>query len=258
MTTVNLTAKFLSNARGLSIADSASAVWSFNPNTNTLTLAAGGGATGFANPSAKVGLTAVNGMATTAMRSDGAPPIDQSIAPTWTGNHAFTPGSGIGLTVNGLNNAAIATFASQGASGGYIRFYDNTNSLVRGYFGYGPSLGNLVGDLTLSAAGTGNIYVTRAGDGANAVQFGPNGNFSVLAPSSGDAATITNVAGANALTVNGNAAGTAVVRLNTQATTGVQTATFAATNKPGSGTTGPDKWLPVSLDGTTHYIPCFL
>jgi hypothetical protein len=49
-----------------------------------------------ANPTAKVGLVAVPGVATTSMRSDAAPPIDQAIAPTWTGQHAFnlTPTAG--------------------------------------------------------------------------------------------------------------------------------------------------------------------
>jgi len=42
-----------------------------------------------ANPSASVGLTAVNGTAGTAMLSDGAPAIDVSIRPTWTGPHVF-------------------------------------------------------------------------------------------------------------------------------------------------------------------------
>lgn len=45
--------------------------------------------TGFANPTASVGLTAVNGSATTAMRSDGAPALSQSIVPSWTGTHSF-------------------------------------------------------------------------------------------------------------------------------------------------------------------------
>lgn len=49
-------------------------------------LVGGSGASG-ANPTASVGLTAVNGVATTFLRSDGAPALDQSIAPTWTGNH---------------------------------------------------------------------------------------------------------------------------------------------------------------------------
>lgn len=41
----------------------------------------------FANPTAQVGLSAVNGAATTAMRSDAAPALDQGIIPTWTGLH---------------------------------------------------------------------------------------------------------------------------------------------------------------------------
>ncbi len=45
------------------------------------------GTTGLDDPSASVGLTAVNGSAATAMRSDAAPPIDQAITPTWTGDH---------------------------------------------------------------------------------------------------------------------------------------------------------------------------
>ena len=50
-----------------------------------------GAFSGFANPSATVGLTAVNGSATTAMRSDGAPALNVTIAPTWTGVHTFAP-----------------------------------------------------------------------------------------------------------------------------------------------------------------------
>ena len=49
-----------------------------------------GSFTGFANPSAQVGLTPVNGAATTAMRSDGAPALDQGISPAWTSNHEWT------------------------------------------------------------------------------------------------------------------------------------------------------------------------
>lgn len=45
--------------------------------------------TTFANPSASVSTSAVNGVATTAMRSDAAPQIDQALVPTWTGKHAF-------------------------------------------------------------------------------------------------------------------------------------------------------------------------
>lgn len=51
--------------------------------------AAGGGSV--ANPTGTIGLTAVNGAASSAIRSDGAPALSQAIVPTWTGVHTFTP-----------------------------------------------------------------------------------------------------------------------------------------------------------------------
>lgn len=43
-----------------------------------------------ANPTASVGLNPVNGVATTFMRSDAAPPLDTTITLSWSGNHNFT------------------------------------------------------------------------------------------------------------------------------------------------------------------------
>jgi hypothetical protein len=45
-----------------------------------------------ANPSASVGLTAINGTAVTFMRSDATPSLNQAITPTWTGLHTFSGG----------------------------------------------------------------------------------------------------------------------------------------------------------------------
>lgn len=45
----------------------------------------------FANPTSYAGLTFIDGSALTPMRSDAAPAIDQSIAPTWTGKHTWRP-----------------------------------------------------------------------------------------------------------------------------------------------------------------------
>lgn len=45
--------------------------------------------TSAANPSGTVGLTTVNGVLSTYMRSDGAPALSQAIAPTWTAIHTF-------------------------------------------------------------------------------------------------------------------------------------------------------------------------
>jgi len=57
-------------------------------NGRVATIVTGGGSG--ANPTATIGLAAVNGSATTFLRSDGAPALSQAIAPTWTGAHIFT------------------------------------------------------------------------------------------------------------------------------------------------------------------------
>lgn len=83
-----------------------------------------------ANPSASVGLSAVNGSASTFMRSDGAPALSQAISPTWSGSHTFsnavtvngggsslkggvtvtTPSSGTALTVDGISSGSTPLF----------------------------------------------------------------------------------------------------------------------------------------------------
>ena len=52
--------------------------------------ACGGSGVTAGNPSASIGLTAVNGSATTYLRSDGAPALSQAISPTWSGTHTFS------------------------------------------------------------------------------------------------------------------------------------------------------------------------
>lgn len=87
---------------------------------------------GFANPSGTVGLSAVNGSAATAMRSDASPALSQSISPTWSGTHTFSnpitvngagsslkggvtvtaPASGVGFTANGVSGSAATKIVS--------------------------------------------------------------------------------------------------------------------------------------------------
>lgn len=62
-------------------------------------------------------------------------------------------------------------------------------------------------------------------------------------------------AGGTALQLVGSGAGAPAIIANTTVIVGSQTATFAATNKPGSGTTAPTKWLPITCDGATYYLP---
>jgi len=58
-------------------------------------LSSSGSGGAVADPTSTIGLAAVNGVATTAMRSDGAPALSQAIAPTWTGTHTFASTSPI-------------------------------------------------------------------------------------------------------------------------------------------------------------------
>jgi hypothetical protein len=59
-----------------------------------------GGATA-ANPTGSIGLSIVNGSASTFMRSDGHPSLDQSIAPTWTGVHTWNVNSNDAISMGG-------------------------------------------------------------------------------------------------------------------------------------------------------------
>ena len=83
------------------------------------TWATAGGA--LANPAATIGLTAVNGSATTGLRSDGAPALSQAIAPTWTGFHTFAND----VLITGANELLFANPIS-GAGG--IQYFDTTNN----------------------------------------------------------------------------------------------------------------------------------
>jgi hypothetical protein len=60
-----------------------------------------------ANPTASIGLTAVNGSASSCIRSDGAPALSQAISPTWTQLHSFS----LGLTVTGGGAASTSVTA---------------------------------------------------------------------------------------------------------------------------------------------------
>lgn len=77
---------YITTSTGLSVSNFAS------PNISQWTNNSGYVTSTGANPSATLGLTAVNGTANTFMRSDGAPALSQAIAPNWTNVHNFTAG----------------------------------------------------------------------------------------------------------------------------------------------------------------------
>jgi hypothetical protein len=119
----------------------------------------------FANPSASIGSAAVNGSATTAMRSDAAPPIDQSIAPTWTGAHTFTKKVAFTTVDKGTQSAA-----------GTLTLDFSTGNNFKATFG----AGNLtIANPTNAAAGqSGILALTQDSGGSRTVTWGSNWKFS--------------------------------------------------------------------------------
>lgn len=87
------------------------ALYFYNSAWKKIGTATSGGFGGFANPTASIGLIAVNGSASTAMRSDGAPAIDVSIIPTWTATHTFNLSPRAPTPGLGDNSTKVATTA---------------------------------------------------------------------------------------------------------------------------------------------------
>jgi hypothetical protein len=121
-----------------------------------------------------------------------------------------------------------------------VQLYSSTWSLIEDVDPYVPSMpvtgnGQLIldaqGELTLSAPTAGGTGVT----------------LTVNARASGTPVELV-----------GSGAGSPALIANTTVVVGTQTATFAATNKPGAGTTAPSRWLPITCDGATYYMPLWM
>jgi hypothetical protein len=189
-----------------------------------------GSFTGFANPTATLGLTAVNGSATTAMRSDAAPALSQAIVPTWTGAHTFsgnpvtltaaTPTKGILLTdsaaalnakTTNVNNAGGTLTVSSVTDAGAV----TTNLLSSTRTGAAWStlnFGNATDNPAYQFLGTGTL--TAAAFVPSSASAPTNGMYlsaaNTLGWATNSAARMTLDATAN-LVANGNVTGAALI-----------------------------------------------
>lgn len=96
------------------------------------------------------------------------------------------------------------------------------------------------------------------GYGNGPLTFNAQGEMTLAPPTAGGTGvslTINPRSGAQALELVGTTVGSPTLLVNGSALVGTNTATFSASNKPGSATTAPSKWLPISCDGTTFYLP---
>lgn len=111
-----------------------------------------------ANPTGTIGLTAVNGSATTFLRSDGAPPLSQAITPTWTNLHTFSAGL---TSTAGTNSLAPFVDSVDG-----VTPLNNINQVVAAGTAYtmtatygSLTFGTTSPILTIANAGTYAVYV---------------------------------------------------------------------------------------------------
>jgi hypothetical protein len=168
------------------------------------------------------------------------------------------PSSGIPLTIAAAPLAAFPNLqlrAPETSTVGCIQFYDTTASAIVAGIGFGATItGQIVTDLVLYSS-TG-VSIGNGGGSAIGTRFGPTGAVTINAPSSGTSLTVTGASSQAALTLTSFAANTAAINFTNSATTGTVTASFTATNKPGTGTTITN-WLPIFLNGTRYWIPCW-
>lgn len=83
-----------------------------------------------ANPSATVGLTAVNGTASTVMTSDSAPALSQAIAPTWTALHKFNAGLSVGASITLNSTGEIDANNTSGTLGQVLTSQGSGNAAI--------------------------------------------------------------------------------------------------------------------------------
>jgi hypothetical protein len=107
--TANIIDEYVQDLMSTTLVDSTSIDFSYNDVAGTISADLI-----FANPSGLIGLSAVNGVAGTPLRSDARHAIDQSIAPTWTGNHLFEGASTIFRSPSAAADAVAAFEANAG------------------------------------------------------------------------------------------------------------------------------------------------
>jgi hypothetical protein len=204
-----------------------------------------------ANPTASVILTAVNGSATTFMRSDAAPALSQAIIPIWTGLHTFTGGiTSTGTTAISISGDASATTIGLGnGTGAKTVTLGSTNTtsstaVQSGSGGVNINASNNQPTNINTGTSTGTVSI---GNGTNTT-ISENGNYT-LNGNNGAATTSIGTGTTTGTVAIGGGSGNPAVTVNNGGT-GATTIDNAGTGKVvignSTGLTGINEATPVS------------
>jgi len=136
-----------------------------------------------ANPGTTIGLSAVNGSASTAMRSDGAPALSQAITPTWSGLHTFSlspvvPTAGAGDNSTKAASTAYADASAAAGAAGRIKSVKIQVFTTVGSSTYTPSTGMVYAIIECVGGGGGGGGVSGVAGGVNGGGGGGGGSYS--------------------------------------------------------------------------------
>lgn len=197
-----------------------------------------------ANPSATVGTAAVNGVASTFMRSDGAPAINLTMTPAWTGAHTWAPASGVPITLTAaaatnalvINQAAAASaivVPSPAASPAQIALRGNGNAGAAAFL--------------VSQDGTGVANLNQAANAA--LKISANGNTVLTANATGTATFGSAVISGG--TVFAIASGTGACATSSTLVGGSHAGHFTCTGTTGAST------VTLTLPAVTNAYSCY-
>ena len=180
-------------------------------------------------------------------------------------------GSNINITGQAIFNGNAGTApASLGSGGVIVNSSNTTNSGVVGY-GYGSNIfsqgyglvgyanntnsGGVYGYSTGSSV-SGVLGVnTGSGTGVSAANTGSGPALQVIGPMTiSNNTLVTNLYSQYTFYLKGQGSGASNLYFQTGPTTGASTASFTATNKPGT-TSGSNTWIEVVIGGVSYQIP---
>jgi hypothetical protein len=161
-----------------------------------------------ANPSASIGLSAVNGSTGNWMDAGSAPALSVTISPTWTGNHVFAPSSGNTVVSAGNFYVGASTAFGKLAVESSAASLSGFTAWTSEWSTFGPNIGSSTGAALGLGYGSGGGYIVSVAPntawetltiGASSLVLNTNGG--TLGATFGSTAVIS-----TALGVNGNAA----------------------------------------------------